>query len=211
MKKITFNTPRRASFFPVLFFCAFYQESSMFVSLPQYFLICTLVYFKNGSDSVIFLIEQSVPPCTLISSVQLNQIQALGILKWRHTCLVPKPWCWVWSRSDTTSPFLQVGEQPYSFPTGVECCLPSICPISLYFYSIQCGNPQKSLDPTGERGPKDPDPCFVHHPPPLVKASVCGDQATMGRKVKDSLGLLQRQINRHSQGNLTSWSHILND
>ena len=69
MKPIIFNTSGRTSFFPMLFFCTFYQEFSMFVSLPQYFLICTLVYFKNRSDSVIFLIEQSVPPCTLISSV----------------------------------------------------------------------------------------------------------------------------------------------
>lgn len=135
MKPIIFNISGRTSFFPMLFFCAFYQEFSMLVSLPQYFLICTLVYFKNRSDSVIFLIEQSVPPCTLISSVQLDQKYALGILKWRHTCLVPKPWCWVWSRSDTTSPFLQVGVQPYSFPTGVECCLPSACPISLRAHS----------------------------------------------------------------------------
>lgn len=69
MKLIIVNISGSTSFFPMLFFCASYPEFSMLVSLPQYFFIYTLVYLKNGSDSVSFLIEQSVPPCTLISSV----------------------------------------------------------------------------------------------------------------------------------------------
>lgn len=69
MKPIMVNISGSTSFFPMLFFCASYPEFPMLVSLPQYFLTYTLVYLKNGSDSVSFLIEQSVPPCTLISSV----------------------------------------------------------------------------------------------------------------------------------------------
>ena len=69
MKPIMVNISGRTSFFPMLFFCASYPEFPMLVFLPQYFLTYTLEYFKNGSDSVSFLIEQSVPPCTLISSV----------------------------------------------------------------------------------------------------------------------------------------------
>lgn len=69
MKPIIVNISASTSFFPMLFFCASYLEFYMLVSLPQYFLIYTLVYLTNGSDSVSFLIEQSVPPCTLISSV----------------------------------------------------------------------------------------------------------------------------------------------
>ena len=69
MKPIMVNISGSTSFFPMLFFCASYPEFPMLVFLPQYFLTYTLEYFKNGSDSVSFLIEQSVPPCTLISSV----------------------------------------------------------------------------------------------------------------------------------------------
>lgn len=120
-------------------------------------------------------------------------------------CLVRKPWCWVWSRSDATSLFLQVGVQPYSFSTGIECRLPSTCPVSLRAHSC-CFIPSsvgKHTEITGsywrEEGPKDPDPFFVHHPPPLLKAYVWGDQATIRKESERFSRSALENCNRHSQ------------